>query len=194
MRSSGRQLGPDSPGACRAAGGSHDSGGLDACGLYEAAMSMWTHERRVAIRSAKSLHARPVALLVAHLLKVPPGTRFGFAGYRGTGLTWSVEDFGEAHAASVFKVWGWSGAQEVTVLACGPHAEYVLATAEAIFGRAYGPDIRGGQESPSGEARERSAGAPGALGEIERPPCVPSSDYAKADAEDLKYHLDGLTL
>ncbi len=64
-------------------------------------MSMWTHERRVAIRSAKSLHVRPVALLVAYLLKVPPGTRFGFAGYRGTGLTWSVEDFGEAHAASV---------------------------------------------------------------------------------------------
>ena len=57
------------------------------------------YERRVAIRSAKSLHARPVALLVAYLLKVPPGTRFVFAGYRGTGLTWSVEDFGKAHAA-----------------------------------------------------------------------------------------------
>ena len=105
-------------------------------------MSKWTHKRTVMVRNPKGLHARPVALLVAHLRKVPPGTRFALGGYRGPAQSWSVEDFGEAHQASVFKVarWGWSGPQEITVLASGPHAEYVLDTAAAIFGRTYGPD------------------------------------------------------
>ena len=100
---------------------------------------MWTHERRVVVRSAKGLHARPVALFVAYLRKVPPGTRFGLAGYHGP-----AENFGEACEASVFKLIRWSvGATEVTVVACGPHAEYVLDVAEALFGREYGPDSVG---------------------------------------------------
>ena len=84
---------------------------------------MWTHERRVAVGSAKGLHARPVALLVAYLRRVPPGTRFGLAGYRGPAQTWSVENFGEAHKASVFRVARWSGimrSRKVEAISEGP--------------------------------------------------------------------------
>lgn len=91
-----------------------------------------TYERRVVMEDPKGMHARPAMLLIAHLRRAAPGTRFGL--WRDGRL----EDFGEAAKVGPLALCNRAdvgGGEEVLALASGPDAGYVLDAVAEVFAR-----------------------------------------------------------